>query len=75
MEFTLEKDNIFVRSGESCVKTNYDLFNPKNMIRISFHLYNDIDDIEKLVDAIKKGGNFIDGLFQERNSRKGCITS
>ena len=30
------------------------------LVRVSLHIYNNINDIDKLVSTLKKGGDFLD---------------
>ncbi len=59
----LNKNNIIVRPGSSCVKMGNNIFEGLNMIRASFHIYNTKADVDKLISTIKSGGNFIDEIF------------
>lgn len=45
--------NIYVRAGNHCAKMLKDEMNIKNTVRISMYLYNDKEDIDKLVEALK----------------------
>ncbi|MDR3215575.1 MAG: cysteine desulfurase [Bacilli bacterium] len=44
---------IAVRTGEHCAKLLVNLLNTKGSIRASLYLYNTIEDMDKLVDALK----------------------
>lgn len=54
----LGNKNIYVRSGNFCVPfiKNY---SKKDLIRISFGIYNNKNDIDKLVEELEKGGDFL----------------
>jgi len=45
--------NIYVRAGNHCAKELKDEINIKNTVRISMYLYNNHDDIDKLVEVLK----------------------
>ena len=49
----LDKYNICVRSGEHCAKKLDDELGIKNTVRVSLYFYNNKEDIDKLVDALK----------------------
>lgn len=51
----LARDEISVRAGHHCAEPlmNY-LGTPSGLTRVSFHIYNNEDDIEKLIDSLKK---------------------
>lgn len=49
----LDKYNIAVRSGEHCAKKLDDEIGIKNTVRVSLYFYNNKEDIDKLVDALK----------------------
>ncbi len=59
----LNKNNVIVRPGSSCVKINNNVFEGLNMLRASFHVYNTKEDIDKLISVLKSGGDFIDKIF------------
>ena len=50
--------NIYVRSGWFCAKYLENL-RARPLIRVSLHIYNTRDDIDKLCHAIKNGGDFL----------------
>ena len=52
--------NIIVRGGRHCSHYLFNNINEAHSIRMSFGLYNNEEDIDKAVEAIKKGGNFVD---------------
>ena len=45
--------NIFVRSGNHCAKMLKDEINIKNTVRVSLYFYNNYEDIDRLIDALK----------------------
>ncbi len=51
--------NIYVRSGFFCAQyLKHIVENP--LVRVSLHVYNNKTDIDKLVKALKEGGDFLD---------------
>ena len=46
--------NIYVRAGNHCAKILKDEIGIKNTVRVSMYLYNNYDDIMKLVEVLKK---------------------
>ncbi len=49
----LDKYNICTRAGSHCAKILKDEFKIKNTCRISLYFYNNIEEIDKLIDALK----------------------
>ena len=49
----LNKYNICVRAGNHCAKMLKDVMNVKNTVRVSMYFYNNYDDIDRLVEALK----------------------
>ena len=45
--------NIYVRAGNHCAKMLKDNMGVKNTVRVSMYLYNDENDIEKIVEVLK----------------------
>lgn len=45
--------NIAVRAGNHCAKLLKDEINIKNTVRVSMYFYNNYQDVDKLVDALK----------------------
>jgi selenocysteine lyase/cysteine desulfurase len=50
----LDQQGIAVRAGHHCAHPLMDALNVKGTVRISFGIYNNMDDVEKLVAAIEK---------------------
>ncbi|WP_139684101.1 cysteine desulfurase CsdA [Vibrio tasmaniensis] len=50
----LDQQGIAVRAGHHCAHPLMDALNVKGTVRISFGIYNNLDDVEKLIAAIKK---------------------
>ncbi len=48
----LNNYNIYVRAGNHCAKELKDEINIKNTVRVSMYLYNNFNDVDKLVDAL-----------------------
>lgn len=46
--------NIIVRSGLSCAKLTYEILNYEHVVRVSMHFYTTKEDIDKLIDVLKK---------------------
>ncbi|MGZ9428848.1 aminotransferase class V-fold PLP-dependent enzyme [Mycoplasma sp. 1012] len=51
--------DIYVRSGNFCSKLLSEVENENNYVRISVAFYNDKTDVDKLVQALKEGGDFL----------------
>ena len=49
----LNSYNIYVRAGNHCAKELKDEINIKNTVRVSMYFYNNFEDVDKLVDALK----------------------
>lgn len=45
--------HIYIRAGNHCTKMLKDDFNIKNTCRISLHLYNTKDEVDKLIEVLK----------------------
>lgn len=52
--------DIYVRAGTFCSKLIDQVTKRDAYVRISLAIYNNKEDVNKLVDAIKKGGDFLD---------------
>ena len=50
----LDQQGIAVRAGHHCAHPLMDALNVKGTVRISFGIYNNMDDVEKLITAIEK---------------------
>lgn len=50
----LSSKGIAVRSGQHCAKLMGDIIDAPGTVRASVYLYNDINDVDRLVDAIKE---------------------
>ncbi|PTO53388.1 cysteine desulfurase CsdA [Vibrio splendidus] len=50
----LDQQGIAVRAGHHCAHPLMDALNVKGTVRVSFGIYNNMDDVEKLVAAIEK---------------------
>lgn len=58
-----KKNNIFLRSGQFCAKISNEYLPQPATIRASFYLYNNFADVDKLVEALKLGSDFIDDII------------
>ena len=57
--------SIYVRAGKFCAQMLSKLPNFANSyIRVSLSIYNNKEDINKLISALKEGGDFIEFLFK-----------
>lgn len=59
----LNYKGVAVRSGQHCAKILMDFLKVNATVRASLYLYNDKDDADQFIDAIKQGGNFLDAFF------------
>ena len=59
----LNSKGICVRSGQHCAKLLDDFLDTPATIRASIYFYNDKEDIDALVEALKTGGDFLDAYF------------
>lgn len=61
----LGRNKIIVRSGLSCAKLIVDDINETNVIRVSMYIYTDKEDVDKLIEVIKKykKGDELDGIL------------
>lgn len=50
----LDQQGIAVRAGHHCAHPLMDALNVKGTVRISFGIYNNMDDVDKLIAAIEK---------------------
>lgn len=58
----LGHQDIYVRAGTFCAKMIDYIEEQKSYVRVSLAIYNNQDDIDKLVNTILKGGDFLDFL-------------
>ena len=59
----LDNYNICVRAGNHCAKTLKEELGIKNTCRISFYLYNSKEEIDKLIEALKKKEKIYDVII------------
>lgn len=59
----LNSKGVCVRSGEHCAKLLKERLKVFGTIRVSTYFYNDKNDIDILVNALKQGGDFLDAYF------------
>lgn len=61
----LGKNKIIVRSGLSCAKLMNEILDTQQLVRISLHIYNTKEDIDKLVNVLKKfkKEDILSGIF------------
>ncbi|AUF83431.1 aminotransferase class V-fold PLP-dependent enzyme [Mesoplasma syrphidae] len=57
------KYHIAARSGSHCARRTVDLINTKVSLRISFAVYNTVEEIDVLIEALKHTDEFLDVLF------------
>lgn len=57
------KYDICLRSGTHCSPLTKEIFLVPATVRASFYIYNTKDDVDKLISALKKGGNFLDDIL------------
>lgn len=55
--------NICLRSGSHCASLIDQVLGVKSSLRASFYIYNTKEDVDKLIIALKTGGNFIDDFL------------
>ncbi len=70
--YHLSQKKIILRTGSACVKLKNKFFNSSSSIRASFHIYNTTEDIDKLYDEIKNGGDFLGAFFDKRETSEFC---
>jgi cysteine desulfurase/selenocysteine lyase len=56
------EDNIAVRTGHHCAKLLQKKLDVVSSIRVSFHIYNELEDIDRLIHSIKKTQTFFKGF-------------
>ncbi len=49
--------HIYVRAGNHCAKLLKDVMNVKNTVRISMYFYNNYEDVDRLVEALKNSSH------------------
>ncbi len=52
--------DIILRAGEHCARATSDSLGFKSSIRLSIGHYNNKDDIDKMIDVLKNGGDFLE---------------
>ena len=50
----LAQQNIFIRAGHHCAQPTMDRLNIQSSNRLSLYIYNDFEDIDRLIKGIKK---------------------
>lgn len=70
--YHLGQQNISVRSGAACVRITNGAYEPYKAIRASFHIYNTKEEVDKLYEGIKSGGDFLGALFNKRPTSEIC---
>lgn len=55
---------IAVRSGQHCARNLVDFLKTDGTVRWSAYFYNTIEEVDRFLDAAKKGRNFLDAYFQ-----------
>lgn len=53
----LDKMGIAVRTGHHCAQPIMDFFNIPGTVRASFSFYNTFEEIDRFIEAVKKGQN------------------
>lgn len=59
----LNSRGIACRSGNHCAKILIDYLHEVATVRASFYLYTTKEDVDRLVDAVKHGKEFLDAYF------------
>jgi cysteine desulfurase/selenocysteine lyase len=59
----LNSKGIAVRSGQHCAKILIDYLGVVATIRFSLNFYNTHDEVNRFVEAVKNGGDFLDAYF------------
>ncbi len=70
--YHLGERNISVRSGAACVRITNGKYEPYKAVRASFHIYNTKEEVDKLYEGIKSGGDFLGALFNKRPTSEIC---
>ena len=55
----LDEEGIAVRAGHHCAQPIMDRLNVSATVRVSFYLYNDLNDIDNLIESLSKTINFM----------------
>ena len=58
LAFVLNKENVFVRTGHHCAQPIVNRMGYNSLVRASFGLYSTKEDIDMLIDALKKANKF-----------------
>lgn len=59
----LNSKGVAVRSGQHCAKILTGFLHADATVRASLYLYNDEEDVDQFLDALKNGGDFLDAFF------------
>lgn len=59
----LNSKGICVRSGQHCAKLLTQYLNTNATVRISLYFYNTKEEVDKLVEVLENGGDFLDAYF------------
>jgi cysteine desulfurase / selenocysteine lyase len=59
----LNSKGIAVRSGQHCAKILIDYLGVIATIRFSLNFYNTFEEVDRFVEAVKTGGDFLDAYF------------
>ena len=59
----LDKEKIIVRAGHHCAEPYMTALNVVATVRVSLAFYNTFEECDKLVEVLKKAGDYIDVLF------------
>lgn len=64
MASLLNSKGIAVRAGQHCAKILDEYLHVSQTLRVSLYFYNTKEEIDKLVEACKKGDDFLDAFFR-----------
>jgi len=59
----LNKYNIYVRAGNHCAKLLKDVIGIKNTVRISIYLYNNYEDIDRIIEVLKNNKEILNSII------------
>ncbi len=59
----LNSKGIAVRAGQHCAKILEEFLGVSQTLRVSLYFYNTFEEIDALVEACKKGDDFLDAFF------------